>query len=317
MPLELRHLKHFLALSEELHFGRAANRLHIVQPALSKSIMTLERELGVELFVRTKRSVAITEAGSVLAQEARLILARVDRAVDATRLADTGHIGRLEVGYIAPATWSVLPPVLREHRIHYPGVKLRLTELPSAEQLVALEQDSLDVGFVRMPLHHEDLTFEVVHREPFVATLPESHPLAREPVVAVEALAEEPFIAATRAAEPGFYDQCIAVFAEHGLVPKIVEEANAPSAMLGMVAIGLGVTVSPLSLLTMPRVGVICRPLRDSSVVLELAVARRSNTHSAVLDAFLDAVNKAAAAYARTPERRPAKRRGNTHSSAA
>ncbi len=288
--LELRHLKYFVAVADELHFGRAATRLHIVQPALSKSIMALERELGVQLFVRTKRSVAITEAGSVLALEARSILQRVDRAVDSVRLTNSGHSGRLEIGCIAPATWSILPVVLRRYRNRYPNVKLRLTELPSAEQLTALEQGAIDVGFVRLPLHHDDLEFEVVHREPFIATLPESHPLAAEETISVTALAREPFIAATRSAEPGFYDQCIAVFAEHGVAPRIVEEANAPSAMLGMVAMGLGVTVSPVSLLTMPRIGVVCRPLEASSVVLELGVARKSGARSAALDAFLEAV---------------------------
>ena len=263
--------------------------------------MALERELGVQLFVRTKRSVAITEAGSVLAQEARGILQRVDRAVDSVRLTGSGHIGRLEIGCIAPATWSILPGVLRQYRQQYPDVKVRLTELPSAAQLTALEQGTIDVGFVRLPLYDDELEFKVVYREPFIATVPETHRLAAAATIPVAALAEEPFIAATRSAEPGFYNQCIAVFAEHGVAPNIVEESNAASAILGMVAMGLGVTVSPQSLLTMPRVGVICRPLEASSVVLELGVARQTEPHSAALNAFLQVVGEIAAATEMIP----------------
>jgi DNA-binding transcriptional LysR family regulator len=299
--VELRHLRYFVALADELHFGRAAHRLHIVQPALSKQIAALERELGVQLFVRTKRSVSITDAGRVLAPEARSILKRVERAIETTKLTAQGDIGRLEIGCIAPATWSVLPAALRSFSRQVPGVKLRLTELPSASQLEALHAGTIDVGFVRLPLYDETLQFDVVYREPFIATVPEIHPLAAQKDISVLELAEEPFIAATRSAEPGFYDQCIAVFAEHGVVPRIVEEGNAPSAMLGMIAMGLGVTVSPASLLTMPRVGVVCRPLRKSSVVLELGVARHPEVGSPALEAFLLAVGEVAAAMERYP----------------
>lgn len=307
VAMELRHLRYFVAVVDELHFGRAACRLHIVQPALSKSIMALEQELGVQLLVRTKRSVSVTDAGELLAREARVILQRVDRAVDSVRLTGSGHLGRLEIGCIAPATWSILPQILRDYRLRYPEVKVRLTELPSAEQLTALEEGAIDVGFVRLPLNDDALEFDVVYREPFIATVPETHPLAHEPTISVAALAEEPFIAATRSAEPGFYDQCLAVFAEHGCAPKIVEEANAASAMLGMVAMGLGVTVSPMSLRTMPRAGVTCRPLTASTIVLDLGVARQVNARSATLATFLQAVRETAAVTAPADETREPK----------
>ncbi len=294
--MELRHLRYFVALADELHFGRAAQRLHIVQPALSKQIAALERELGVQLFVRTKRSVAITDAGRVFAPEARSILMRVERAIETTKLTAQGDIGRLEIGCIAPATWSVLPGALRSFSQRYPGVKLRLTELPSASQLDALHSGTIDVGFVRLPLHDDMLRFDIIHREPFIATVPETHPLAAQKDISVRELAAEPFIAATRSAEPGFYDQCIAVFAEHGVVPRVVEEGNAPSAILGMIAMGLGVTVSPASILSMPRVGVVCRPLRKSSVVLELGVVRHPEPGPPALDAFLQAVGEVSTA---------------------
>jgi DNA-binding transcriptional LysR family regulator len=292
--VELRHLRYFVALAEELHFSRAAQRLYIVQPALSKQIASLERELGVQLFVRTKRSVALTEAGSVFAPEARAILKRVERAVETTKLVARGELGRLEIGCIAPAIWSVLPGVLRGFSERLPSVTLRLTELPSALQLEALHTGAIDVGFVRLPLHDDALRFDVVYREPFVATLPEMHPLAAQNEVSVADLAKEPFIAATRSAEPGFYDQCIAVFAEHGCVPRTVEEGNSSSAILGMIAMGLGVTVSSASMLTAPKIGIVCRPLRDSSIMLELGIARNPETHLPALDAFLQAVQEEA-----------------------
>ena len=150
--MELRHLRYFVAVAEELHFGRAAQRLHIVQPALSKQIASLEAELGIQLFNRTKRRVTITDAGRALYEEVRVILQRIDRAVETAQMTAAGQVGSLDIGFIGPAMWSVLPKLLAEHHKRVPDVRFRLAELSSAAQLASLRDGALDAGFVRLPL---------------------------------------------------------------------------------------------------------------------------------------------------------------------
>src|SRR5438067_839146 len=178
--MELRHLRYFIAVAEEMHFGRAAQRLHIVQPALSKQISALERELGFRLFSRTKRSVAFTPAGEAFYHEARDILARVERANELTRLTAAGALGTLDIGFASPVIWSVLQPILRRQREAFPGVRLHLHELHSAPQMRMLREGKLNAGFLRAGGPDELLEFKPVCREAIVVALPEQHRLAQE-----------------------------------------------------------------------------------------------------------------------------------------
>jgi DNA-binding transcriptional LysR family regulator len=293
--VELRHLRYFVAVAEELHFGRAAQRLHIVQPALSKQIASLEAELKIQLFHRTKRRVTITDAGRVLYEEARVILQRIDRAVETAQMTAAGQIGSLDLGFIGPAMWSVLPKLLAEHHRRLPEVRFRLSELSSVSQIAGLRDGTLDAGFVRLPLHdYDDIQFRVVLREPFVVTLPERHPAAASPTVDLAALAGEPFIFVPRRVEPGFYDRCIALCHSYGFSPNIVEEGTGPTAICGMVATGLGITLSPASILNAPWPDIVFRRLSRQGVHLELAVATRREEPSAALGAFLDTIDEVA-----------------------
>jgi DNA-binding transcriptional LysR family regulator len=297
--VELRHLRYFVAVAEELHFGRAAQRLHIVQPALSKQIASLEGELGVQLFHRTKRRVTITDAGRALYEEVKVILQRIERAVETAQMTATGQIGSLDLGFIGPAMWSILPRLLAEHHRRLPEVRFRLSELSSVAQIASLRDGTLDAGFVRLPLHdYDDVEFAVVLREPFVVTLPERHPAAGSPAVDLSELAAEPFIFVPRRVEPGFYDRCIALCQSYGFSPKIVEEGTGPTAICGMVATGLGITLSPASILAAPWPGVVFRELDRPGLELELAVATRREEHSAALQALLVTIDEIAAATA-------------------
>jgi DNA-binding transcriptional LysR family regulator len=305
--VELRHLRYFVAVAEELHFGRAAQRLHIVQPALSKQIASLERELGILLFHRTKRRVAATEAGLAFYEEVRAILQHIEKAVERAKLTAEGEIGGLDIGFIGPAMWSLLPDALAEHHRRFPKVRFRLHELSSMIQIGRLRDGALDAAFVRLPLPvEEDVDFMTVVREPFVLTLPESYPQAAGERVNLADFAAEPFILVPRSVEPGYYDQCIGLCHSYGFTPKIIEEGNGPTAICGMVAVGLGLTLSPASILNVPWRGLAFHELDRQSPTLELAVAIRREDPSASLGAFLDTLGVRAGERAVAGDRPPA-----------
>jgi DNA-binding transcriptional LysR family regulator len=296
--MELRHLRYFVAVAEEMHFGRAAQRLHIVQPALSKQISALERELGVRLLSRTKRSVAFTPAGAAFYDEAREVLRHVDRASELTKLTAAGALGTLEIGFISPIIWSVLQPILRRQREAFPGVRLHLHELHSSPQLRLLREGKLDAGFVRAAGPEDELLeFKPVVREGIVVALPEAHRLAEEQRVDLAELADERFILVSRSTAPGFFDDCIALCQSFGFSPAVVEEGNTPAALYAMVAGGLGVSLGPESASRVPWGGVTFkRPTREP-VVVEFSVAYRRGDSSQTLASFLAIVDEAVADF--------------------
>jgi DNA-binding transcriptional LysR family regulator len=293
--MELRHLRYFVAVADEMHFGRAAQRLHIVQPALSKQISALERELGVRLFSRTKRSVAFTPAGAAFYNEARDVLRRVDRASELTKLTATGALGALDIGFASPVMWSVLQPILRRQRAAFPGVRLHLHELHSSPQLRLLREGKLNAGFVRAPGPDELLEFRPVSHEGIVVALPEDHRLARQERVDLAELADERFILVSRSTAPGFFADCVELCQSYGFSPTVVEEGNTPAALYGMVAAGLGVSLGPESAARVAWRGVTFkRPTRDP-VVVEFAVAYRRSDTSPTLAGFLATVDEVVA----------------------
>jgi DNA-binding transcriptional LysR family regulator len=298
--MELRHLRYFVAVAEEMHFGRAAQRLHIVQPALSKQISALERELGLLLFSRTKRSVAFTPAGEAFYQEARDILARVDRASELTRLTASGALGTLDIGFASPVMWSVLQPILRKQREAFPGVHLHLRELHSAPQMRMLREGKLNAGFVRARGDDELLEFRPVCREAIVVVLPEQHRLAREERVDLAELADERFILVSRNTAPGFFADCLDLCQSYGFSPVVVEEGNSPAALYGMVAAGLGVSLGPESASVVPWRGVTFKHVTNASSV-EFAVAYRRDDKSKALASFLATVDNVVAGLDNAP----------------
>jgi DNA-binding transcriptional LysR family regulator len=287
--MELRHLRYFVTVAEELHFGRAAARLHISQPPLSMQIRALEEELGVVLLKRTQRQVALTQAGHALLQEARQILARVEQAVLVTRRAGRGEIGELSVGFISVADYNVLPVVLREFRRRYPLVNLNLREATTDLQARDLVAGRLDVGFVLPPLTEPALESVPILREPLIAALPEKHPLARKPgKLALEKLRDAPFILFPRPNAPGLYDDVVSCCRAAGFSPRVEQEAIQMQTIVSLVSAELGVALIPASLTNLRRTGVVYKALRQESPLTEIHLAWRRGDELPALKVFTD-----------------------------
>ncbi len=286
--MDLRHLKYFVAVAEELHFGRAAQRLHISQPPLSQQIRQLEEELGVRLLIRTKRRVEITPAGEALLAEARRILAAADEAVRRTVRVDKGEIGSLAVGFIGSANYSVLPLVIREFRRRFQEVELSLTEMNTSNQIEALHAGRMQVGFLRPPpgIEEAGLASAPVYREPLVVAMSRNHPLQGEATLPLRLLAKESFIMIPRQRGPGYFDYLIALCQQEGFSPYIVLEASQFHTIVGLVAAELGIAVVPASMQRSRFEGVVFRTIAGGAeTVLHVAWLRKND--SLVLHNFL------------------------------
>ena len=259
--MELRHLRYFLAVAEELHFHRAATRLHISQPPLSQQIRALERELGVTLLERNRRRVALTAAGEVFRDDARAILSAVDRASERARNIARGSIGTLSVGFVGSAMFSpTLPNILREFRATRPEVELVLRELPTVVQLQALVGGELDVGVIRGPIPaseiHPQLELMTIQRERLIAALPADHPLATRRRLRAAELSGETFVILARREAPGLFASLTTAMVDAGGVPEDVLEVAEMQTIISLVAGGFGVSLVPASVGTVDRSGV-------------------------------------------------------------
>ena len=283
----MRHLRHFVAVAEALHFGRAAESLYMAQPPLSQSIRQLEREVGAALFERTSRRVALTAAGLVFLDEARQILTRADTAAVRARRAAQGEAGTLSLGFSASATYELLPGVLRSFREAYPDIALLLHEMNAAEQADALREGKIHLGLARPSIDEPGVVREVVAREPFVVALPEHHPLAAAPELALASLAGEPFILFPRFPRPSYGDSVLAACAEAGFVPRAAQEVREMQTAISLVAAGIGIALVPAPVQNLRRAGVVYRPLQEPNPRTELTAAYRENNASPVLRNFL------------------------------
>ncbi|NMG05836.1 LysR family transcriptional regulator [Brasilonema sp. UFV-L1] len=286
--MELRHLRYFVAVAEELHFGRAAQRLHMTQQPLSQQIRQLEDELGVLLFHRTKRRVQLTEPGKAFLAEARHILLKATQAVEIVRQVAQGESGRLKVGFSGFATYSVLPKALRIFRERFPRVELELEEMTTTAQVQALQEQQIHLGLMIPPIPDASLTLEPILKEPLVVILPETHPLATQPELALSMLANESFILVSRQLEPGYYDQCISLFQQAGFSPKVVQKASQKQTILGLVSAGMGVSLAPASIRNIHRTGVVYITLDTLDVEVELVAVWRQDESLPVLRTFLE-----------------------------
>ncbi|GAP99473.1 aromatic hydrocarbon utilization transcriptional regulator CatR [Leptolyngbya sp. NIES-2104] len=280
-------MRYFVAVAEELHFGHAAQRLQIAQPPLSQQIRQLEQELGVELLYRTKRTVRLTEAGQAFLQQARQILVQSEQAIEVAQRASRGEVGRLAIGFVGSATCSLLPDVVRSFRRQFPDVRLLLHEMTTSEQLEALHDDRIQIGFLCPPINDAELSVETVLQESFVAVLPEVHPLATQTQLSLASLAEESFILSPRHLGSGFHDQIIRLCQQVGFMPQVTQEAIQMQTILSLVAAELGVALVPASLQTLQRAGVVYKPLEGQTLDVELAMVWRSANSSPVLHQFL------------------------------
>jgi len=293
--MELRHLTYFIAVAEELHFGRAAQRLHISQPPLSQQIRRLEEEIGVRLLNRTKRRVEITPAGEAFLAEARQIIAAAEEAVRRAVRADKGEIGSLAVGFIGSANYSVLPPVIREFRRRFPDVEISLTEMNTSNQIEALRAGRIQAGFLRPPpgIEAAGLATAPVFREPLVVAMSQNHPLQGELTLPLRLLAKESFIMIPRRRGPGYFDYLIALCQQEGFSPYIVLEASQFHTIIGLVAAELGIAVVPASMQRSRFAGVVFRTVAGGAETV-LHMVWMNNSNSPVLDNFLTVAREVA-----------------------
>lgn len=295
--MELRHLRYFVTVAEELHFGRAARRLHISQPPLSTQIRSLEGELGVTLLNRNQRHVALTHAGNAFLGEARHILARLDQAVLMTRRAGRGEVGEIVIGFISVADYNVLPIVLREFRARFPLVNLTLRESTSDAQMQDLIAGRIDVGFLLPPITDPSLSSAPILREPLIAALPDSHLLARRPgKLALAKLKDAPFILFPRPMAPGMYDDILSFCRSAGFSPRVEQEAVQMQTIVSLVSAELGVALIPASLTNLQRTGVTYKFLRETSPLTEIHLAWRGGDEMPALRVFVDLALQAARA---------------------
>jgi DNA-binding transcriptional LysR family regulator len=292
--MELRHLRYFVAVAEERHFGRAAQRLHMAQPPLSQQIRRLETELGAPLLHRTTRRVELAPAGAVLLTRAREILAAVDAATDDARRAARGEFGRLAIGFTGSATYALLPALAAALRAALPGVVLELRgELLTPAQVAGLVDGTLDLGLLRPPVRDASLEVEIVRREPLVAVLPKTHPLAAADVVPLEQLEGEPFVMYPSHFRSVLHDAVEDTCAAHGFHPRVALEVSETATLVSFVAAGLGVSLVPDSVRHMTVEGAVYRPLARAAAEVELAVAWRRDDDAPVVARALEVVRAA------------------------
>ncbi|HEX8983935.1 MAG TPA: LysR family transcriptional regulator [Bryobacteraceae bacterium] len=293
--VELRLYRYFTAVAEALHFGRAAEALGIAQPPLSQQIRLLERQLGTELLLRTKRRVELTETGRVFLEQARQVLQAAAQAEDAARRAARGEVGRLAIGMVSSATYEdLIPAAVLRFRERFPEVALELQERTTNEQVELLHRGTIQIGFVRPPVQDASITLEVVKREPLVIALPSAHRLAKQAKVAVADLAAEAWILLPPELGLGFYDLVLGVCLRAGFTPRTSHAAAQIHTMISLVAAGLGVTIVPASVRNLRRPGVVYRETLEEAPMAETAAAYLASSRSAVLENFLRAVRSAA-----------------------
>ena len=292
--MELRHLRYFVAVAEELHFGRAAKRLCITQQPLSRQIKDLEEELGVELFYRTKRTVRLTEVGEIFLTETRKTLQQADRAVLIVKQASQGKIGRITVGFTGSALNIVLPNAVRQFKQLYPQIDLTLKRMQTPEQLLALDNGQIDLGLLHPPINDDGLILETIYREQLVVALPDNHSLAkdRSKPISLQQLAKESFILFPRHIGSVLYDRIINLCQQAGFNPKILQEAIPQQTILGLVAAGIGISLIYSSVKTLGRHGVVFRDLIETTPVLETAVVWNSHSTNPVLPSFVEIVRQ-------------------------
>lgn len=246
MTIELHHLRHFVAVADEMHFGRAAERLGMTQPPLSQSIKRLEAGLGVTLFERSRRRVALTDAGRVFQAEATRTLAQADAAIRLTRRAASEEVAQLRIGFVSAALYRLLPDLLRRFRDRFPDVEIRLEEQSTEAQLAGLRDGSLDIGFVHPPLRNmDDLTVATVSRDRLIAAVPATHELADAATIELAALADSDFVLFPARQGPVLQGRIVQACRRAGFLPRIVQEAQRMHTILSLVAAGLGVSLVP------------------------------------------------------------------------
>ncbi|WP_414618806.1 LysR family transcriptional regulator [Calothrix sp. CCY 0018] len=286
--MELRHLRYFVTLAEELHFGRAAERLHIAQPPLSQQIRQLENELGFELFHRTKRKVELSEAGKLFLIEVQQIFRQLQQAIFLGKQISRGEIGKLILGFVSSAAYNILPDFLLHFRNNNPNINLELHELTTDEQLRWLQSGRIDVGFIRPPVNENTYESKIIFQESLIIALPENHPLANQEKVSLQYLKNESFILFPRLLAPGLYDLIISFCQQVGFSPHLAQEAIQMQTIVSLVAAEIGVAIVPESLQNLQRTGVVYKSFVEETPQVSIAMIWRKDDISPILKRFLE-----------------------------
>lgn len=285
-----RLLNQFIAVAEELHFARAAARLHMAQPPLSQAIKNLEEMVGVQLLARSKHAVSLTPAGRAFLEEARDLIAHGQRAIDIARRASEGLTGRIAIGFMGSVSYELLPRILREFRTRFPAIHVDLREQTSVEQIESLHAGKLDLGLVRVPLvNAADLNMRTIEVERFIAVLPRDHRLAACRSLRLEDLSDAPFMIFPADKSPSLHAKFLMACDQAGFSPRIAHEAWQMASMVSLVAAGMGVALLPAQVRNSPNPGVVYKDLENDSEHLELKIAAawRSDNLSAGVHSLL------------------------------
>jgi DNA-binding transcriptional LysR family regulator len=269
-----RLLAQFVTVAEELHFGKAALRLHMAQPPLSQAIKNLEEIVGVPLLSRSKHFVALTPAGEAFLEEARELLVRGQRAIDSARRASQGLTGTITVGFVGSVSYALLPRILSDFRTRFPSIHVDLRELTSTEQIENLRAHRIDLGIVRLPVNNAaDMELRTIARERLIAVLPQDHRLACAKTLRLKDLADDAFMVFPGDKIPSLHAKFLLACERAGFSPRIVLEAWQMASMVSLVAARMGVALLPAQVTNSPHPGVVYKDLSDQSEHLELKVA--------------------------------------------
>jgi DNA-binding transcriptional LysR family regulator len=288
--MELRHFRYFAAVADYLSYSEASRHLHVAQPAISQTILDLEEEIGAKLFLRNKRSVQLTAAGTAFLGEVENILKRSNEAKRLAQRAACGEIGILRIGFIAPSMVSILPLLVQTYLGRYPAVELQLHHMNPDDQLAAFDEGMLDLGFSRAlpPERRRYFEEETLYVDHMVAILPPSHPLAKEKRIKLEKLAAEPFVLFYRAGATGLFDEAVAMCHRAGFSPRIRHEPELLTTVFVLVECGLGVSLVPGNACGFERQKTIHRPLAVRSNPMPLCAAWPRGSQNPTREAFLD-----------------------------
>ncbi len=291
--IEIRHLKYFVAVAKELSIGRAAVALNISQPPLTRQIQQLEEDLGAKLFVRSVKGVELTEAGKTLYAEAINILSLVDLASERTRRAAQGLMGRLDVGIFGSGMYDIIPRVLRKFRFAFPEIKIVLHPMTKGEQVEALRQRRINIGFNRLVPKYPDIASRVVMWERLSVVVPATTPLASRAEISIAELGDQPFVLFPKVARPNFNDFVTSLCQRHGFVPHIAQEVGDAATGVALVASGFGVCIIPESVKYFRADGAVYVPMKESPpTMLDVTCLYSLEDRSPVLAKFLSVLDE-------------------------
>jgi DNA-binding transcriptional LysR family regulator len=291
--MELRHLRYFLAVAENLNFSEASRRLHVAQPAISQTILDLEEELGLKLLMRTRRSVQLTAAGNAFMREAMEIVRRSEGAKTVAQRADKGEVGFLNIGFMPCAIAPILPSLIAEYSRRFPNVEIVLHEMTLAQQFKALREKLINIGFMRsVPLQRvKEFNSECLYDDRLEIALPITHRLAKRKVVELKSVAGERFVQFHRLGEPALFDELISTCRRAGFSPNVISELELMSSVMLFVESGLGISFVPGCIRNLNHPEAVVRPIKPASARIPLCAIWPKDPHAPVLESFLDVLH--------------------------